>query len=79
MSDRTILYRTPKTSRDQYRASTGQSGLEAPPPAEAERQRWVEVLTSLLTGSHPDGQVACRAGCHFVSFRRVQESEHVEG
>ena len=32
MSDRTILYRTPKTLRDQYRASTGQSGLEAPPP-----------------------------------------------
>ena len=29
--------------------------------------------------NHPDGQVACREGCHFVSLRRGQESEHVEG
>ena len=46
---------------------------------EAERKRWVEVLASLLTRSHPVGQVAGREGCQSVSPRREQESQHVEG
>ena len=55
---------------------------------EAEKQRWVEVLTSLLTGttlsspplsSHTHTwQVAVREGCQPGFFRRRQESDRVE-